>query len=115
MTPADIATTILAILFAVHGVVLLVLPGPMRTQMASLPGGPRFLRFIGFAELLAAVGLTLPRWTGILPWLTPLAAAGLLPIMLGAVVLHLRRSAYAQAIGDTLVLAFVAAVGYASI
>ena len=59
-----------------------------------------------------AAGLSLPRWTGLLPWLTPLAAAGLLPILLGAAVLHLRRSAYLQALGDALVLAFVAAVGY---
>jgi hypothetical protein len=32
--------------------------------------------------------------------------------MLGAAVLHLRRSAYLQAVGDALVLAFVAVVGY---
>jgi hypothetical protein len=64
------------------------------------------------AEVLAAAGLTLSRWSGLLPWLTPLAAVGLLPIMLGAAVLHLRRSAYLQAVGDALVLAFVAVVGY---
>jgi hypothetical protein len=109
---AGIAPTVLAALFGVHGLVLLVLPAPMRKQMASLPGGPPFFRFIGLAEMLAAAGLTLPRWTGLLPWLTPWAAAGLLPIMLGATVLHLRRSAYLQAVGDTLVLAFVAIVGY---
>jgi DoxX-like family len=108
----DLAPTILAAIFFLHGLLLLVLPTPVRKQMASLPGGPPFFRFIGFAELLAAAGLTLPRWTGLLPWLTPLAAAGLLPIMLGAAVLHLRRSAYLQALGDTLVLAFVAVVGY---
>ncbi|MBV9543899.1 MAG: hypothetical protein JOY61_05940 [Chloroflexi bacterium] len=45
---------------------LLVLPRPVRTQMASLPGGPPFFRFIGFAEVLAAAGLTLPHWTGLL-------------------------------------------------
>ena len=108
----EFAPTILAAVFFLHGLLLLVLPGPMRKQMADLPGGPPFFRFIGLAEVLAAAGLTLPRWSGLLPWLTPLAAAGLLPIMLGAAVLHLRRSAYLQAVGDALVLAFVAAVGY---
>ena len=108
----ELAPTILAALFLLHGIILLVLPPPTRKQMASLPGGPRFFRFIGLAEILAAAGLTLPRWTGLLPWLTPLAAAGLIPIMLGAAVLHLRRSAYVQATGDALVLAFVAVVGY---
>ena len=103
---------ILAALFLLHGLMLLVLPAPVRRQMASLPGGPPFFRFIGVTEVLAAAGLTLPTSTGIMPWLTPLAAAGLLVIMLGAVVLHLRRMAYAQAVGDSIVLAFVACVGY---
>ena len=108
----EIAPTILGVIFFLHGVLLLVLPAPVRKQMADLPGGPPFFRFIGLAEVLAAAGLTLPRWSGLLPWLTPLAAAGLMPILLGAAVLHLRRSAYLQAVGDALVLAFVAAVGY---
>jgi hypothetical protein len=33
-------------------------------------------------------------------------------IMVGAAILHLRRAAYPQAVGDALVLAFVAVVGY---
>jgi hypothetical protein len=103
---------LLAALFLLHGLMLLVLPTPVRRQMASLPGGPPFFRFIGLAEVLAAAGLTLPTSTGIMPWLTPLAAAGLLVIMAGAAVLHLRRMAYAQAVGDSLLLAFVAFVGY---
>ena len=36
-----------------------------------------FVRFVGIAELLGALGLFLPLLTGILPWLTPLAAVGL--------------------------------------
>jgi len=107
-----LAQVILAALFLLHSLMLLALPTPIRRQMASLPGGPPFFRFIGLAELLAAAGLTLPTWTGIMPWLTPLAAAGLLVIMVGAAVLHFRRAAYAQAVGDSLVLAFVAGVGY---
>jgi hypothetical protein len=89
-----------------------LLPTPLRRQLASLPGGPPFFRFIGLAEVLAAAGLTLPTSTGIMPWLTPLAAAGLLVIMVGAAVLHLRRAAYPQSVLDFLVVAFVAVVGY---
>jgi len=107
-----LAQSILAALFLLHGLILLILPAPMRKQMASLPGGPPFFRFIGVAELAAAAGLTLPRLTGIMPWLTPLAAAGLVVIMVGAAVLHLRRAAYPQAVGDALILAFIAVVGY---
>jgi hypothetical protein len=109
------AQVILAAVFLLHGLILLGLPAPMRRQMARLPGGPPFFRFIGTAEVFAAAGLTLPTSTGILPWLTPLAAAGLLIIMLGAAVLHVRRAALAQALGDVLVLAFVAVVGYLTI
>jgi len=36
-----------------------------------------FVRFVGISELLGALGLVLPLTTGLLPWLTPLAAIGL--------------------------------------
>lgn len=49
---------------------------------------PAFRSFIGVAELAAAVGLIVPAATGILPWLTPLAAVGFAIVMAGAVVLH---------------------------
>jgi hypothetical protein len=42
-------------------------------------------------ELLAVVGLVLPWATGVAPWLTPLAAAGLAVVMVGAIVTHARR------------------------
>ncbi len=110
-----LAQLLLAALFLLHGLMLLVLPAPMRRQMANLPGGPPFFRFIGFAEVMAAAGLTLPTFMGILPWLTPLAAAGLAVIMVGAAVLHVRRMAYAQAVGDSIVLALAAFVSYLTI
>jgi hypothetical protein len=47
---------------------------------------PVFLRAIGICEMLGAAGLILPGLFKIQRWLTPLAAAGLLPIMLGATV-----------------------------
>ena len=49
------------------------------------------LRLIGVAELLGALGLILPAWTGIAPILTPIAAAGLAVIMALAVATHARR------------------------
>ena len=49
------------------------------------------VKLIGAAELLAAIGLILPAATGILPWLTPLAALGLVVIMVLAIPVHLRR------------------------
>jgi uncharacterized membrane protein YphA (DoxX/SURF4 family) len=44
-----------------------------------------FVRFVGISELLGALGLILPMVTGILAWLTPLAAIGLLLIQLLAI------------------------------
>jgi uncharacterized membrane protein YphA (DoxX/SURF4 family) len=49
------------------------------------------LRFIGIAEFLGAVGLILPALTNIRPVLTPLAALGLLTIMILAMGFHLSR------------------------
>ena len=56
-------------------------------------------RFIGFAELAGAVGVVLPAATRVLPWLTPLAAAGLAVIMALAVPFHISR-------GEASVVAF---------
>ncbi len=51
-----------------------------------------FIKFLGSAEVAGGLGMVLPGLTGIAPNLTPWAAAGLAVIMLGAVVVHLRRS-----------------------
>jgi putative oxidoreductase len=56
-------------------------------------------RFIGFAEIAGAVGVVLPAATRVLPWLTPLAAAGLAVIMALAVPFHVMR-------GEASVVAF---------
>ena len=53
-------------------------------NQVHLPG--MFLKFIGVCEVLGALGLVLPGLFKIRPQLTPLAAAGLLIIMIGAVV-----------------------------
>jgi uncharacterized membrane protein YphA (DoxX/SURF4 family) len=50
------------------------------------------VKLIGSLEILAAIGLVLPQVTGVLPWLTPLAAVGLVLIMIGAIMTHVRRN-----------------------
>jgi uncharacterized membrane protein YphA (DoxX/SURF4 family) len=76
-------------------------------QMAP-PGSPvsaGFIRFIGVCECLGAIGLIVPQVTGILPRLTPIAAIGLVIIMIGAVTITLMTQPVSLAI-----LPFVAGV-----
>ena len=76
---------LLAALFFFAGGMKLITPIEEMTKQIAMPGW--FLRFIGVAELLGAVGLILPWLLRIRPTLTPLAAAGLTVIMVGATVL----------------------------
>jgi uncharacterized membrane protein YphA (DoxX/SURF4 family) len=69
---------------------------------------PGNLKVIGVLEVLAAIGLILPQLTGILPWLTVLSAVGLVLMMIGAEILHLRRGDGAQALVTTLFLLLMA-------
>ena len=66
------------------------------------------VRFIGISELLGALGLILPAATKIKPSLTPLAALGLLTIMILAMAFHLSRGE-AQALPINMVLGGLAA------
>lgn len=71
------------------------------------------IKAIGAAEVLAAIGLILPAVTGIAPILVPLAATGLVLLMIGAIITHLRRKEAPMALvnGVLLVLAAVVAWG----
>jgi hypothetical protein len=79
----------LSLFFLAAGIPKLVGRGMDRwTGFSDLPR--RQVVFIGFTEVLGAAGLVLPMATGILPWLTPLAAVGLAVIVLMATGFHLR-------------------------
>lgn len=65
------------------------------------------VRFIGISELLAAIGLLLPSILRIKPVLTPIAALGLVLIMLLAMGYHIKHAEYAV-IGFNLVLGAIA-------
>ena len=82
-----IVQVFLALLFLFTGGMKLVLPLDKLTGPVALPGW--FTRFIGVAEVLGALGLILPSLLRIKPWLTPLAALGLVLIMIGAVAVTL--------------------------
>ncbi len=71
------------------------------------------IRAIGILEVLGALGLLLPALTGILPTLTPLAAAGLSLTMVGAFLAHLRRENETQKmIGNVVLFALALFVAY---
>jgi uncharacterized membrane protein YphA (DoxX/SURF4 family) len=80
-----IVQALLGLLFLFGGVMKLVLPLDQMQGPVALPGG--FLRFIGVAETAGGLGLILPSLLRIRPGLTPLAAAGLVIIMIGATVI----------------------------
>jgi hypothetical protein len=75
----------LALLFLFAGGVKVAMPVAELTKQMPLPG--LLLRFVGVAEVLGAMGLILPGLLRIRQGLTPLAAAGLVIVMLGATVL----------------------------
>lgn len=93
---------LLAVAFLAHGWLFLSPPAELVEQMnASLPQW--FRLFIGGAEVLAAIGLTVPGLTRILPWLVIGAAIGIMIVMVSATVFHLLRGEMSSA-AITLVL-----------
>ncbi len=76
---------LLALVYLLSGGMKFVMSIEEMTKDIALPGA--FLRFIGVAEVVGALGLVLPGLTGIRPGLTPLAAAGLVIIMTGATLI----------------------------
>ena len=79
-----IIQVLLSLLFLFAGGMKLVLPIEEMTKEIAMPGW--FLRCIGVAEVLGAIGLILPWLFNVRPALTPLAAAGLVIVMVGATV-----------------------------
>ena len=93
--------SILAALFLFAGGFKLVVPVAALTAQAHMSG--EFLKFIGVAETLGALGLVLPGITRVRLELTPLAAAGLVIVMIGAVIVTLIQGPAAGAIMPAIV------------
>jgi hypothetical protein len=109
-----IVQVLLALAFAAHGWMFLAPPPEIAAKMnETLPRW--FQLFLGVAEIAAALGLTLPGLTRILPWLVSWAAAGIMIIMVAATGLHLVRAEFSSALVCLVLLAmatFVASMRY---
>jgi len=80
---------VLAAMFLLAGVPKLVMSAEQMTGPGPIQLPVAFIRFIGVCEILGAIGMIVPGLTGIKPGLTPLAAAGLVIIMIGATVVNI--------------------------
>ena len=102
---------LLALVFLAHGVLMLAPPADVAVQMNAML--PRWFQvFLGVAEVLAAIGLTLPGLTRIQPGLVPAAAAGIVIVMVSATVLHLARSEFSAAATTCVLLVMAIVVAY---
>jgi uncharacterized membrane protein YphA (DoxX/SURF4 family) len=104
-----ILQVLLATLFTFAGVMKFIMPVAEMTKQIAMPGW--FLHFIGGAEILGAIGLLLPGILRIRIGLTPLAAAALVIIMVGATAVNLKigqRGAALTTVIVGLLLVFVA-------
>jgi uncharacterized membrane protein YphA (DoxX/SURF4 family) len=110
-----IIQVLLALLFLFAGGMKLVIPPDVLMSMGSpnaipLPG--LLIQFIGVCEVLGAIGLILPGLLRIRRGLTPLAAAGLVIIMIGATVLTIAGDGFVMALPPLVVGLLAAFVAY---
>ena len=107
-----ILQALLGALFVFAGGIKLVTPVEemMKQMPIGLPGW--FVLFTGVVELLGGIGLILPRLLGIRPGLTPLAAAGLVIVMIGATVYTLAAGLIGSALMPLVVGVLCAYVAY---
>jgi len=102
---------LLALVFFAHGCLFLFPPAAIAEQMnATLPRW--FQLFLGVAEILAAVGVTLPGLARNRPWLVPSAAAGIMIVMISATIFHVMRGEVSSAITTLVLLALATFVAY---
>ena len=87
-------------------------PSPELAALMDASIWKPFRLFLGVAEVAAGIGLVVPGVTRIKPWLVPLAAALLLPIMIGATVSHISRAEYSSSVITALLVVLLAAVAY---
>lgn len=105
----------LSVAFIVSGTMKLTRPKwKLQPRMGFVEDfSARAVKGIGAAEVLGALGLILPAATRVLPVLTPIAAAGLAVIMIGAIYVHFQRDERTRAVAPAtlLIMALIVAWG----
>jgi uncharacterized membrane protein YphA (DoxX/SURF4 family) len=101
---------LLGLLFVFAGSMKFIMTVEEMTKDIAMPGW--FLHFIGVAEVLGGLGLILPGLLRIRPGLTPLAAAGLTVIMIGATVISFVAGGAVMALPPLVVGLLAAFVAY---
>jgi hypothetical protein len=111
-----IVAGLMAVAFAVGGLSKLIIP---KERIAKLPGGKwvegvsaDFVKATGVLDLVAAAGLVLPAMLDIAPVLVPVAAVGVVLLMIGAAIVRLRFGSPKAIVGDATYLALAAFVAW---
>ncbi|WP_205324727.1 DoxX family protein [Glycomyces sp. YM15] len=106
----------LAVLFAVAGLMKIARPGPALAAKEGMGWVEDFpgpaVKTIGALEAAGAAGLVLPAILDIQPILTAWAAAGLVAVMVGAAIVHLRRGEVRFSAVNTLLLSLAVFVAW---
>ena len=115
-----IVAALLAAVFLGGGGVKVILPKEKIRAAGRIRGrdmaawtedfSPGAIKAIGALEVFAAIGLIVPPLLGVAPVLAPLAALGLVLLMLGAAIVHLRRKELPNVAANLVYLALAAAV-----
>jgi uncharacterized membrane protein YphA (DoxX/SURF4 family) len=109
-----IVQILLAILFSFTGVGKLINSKEQISLILQWVNdfSPAAIKAIGVVEVLGVLGLILPSLTRILPWLTPLAAVGLMIDMVVAGLVHLRLGETALVILTIVVFILAGFIAY---
>lgn len=102
-----VAQTLLAFLFLYAGIMKVTQSPQALAEMGwtwALAMPPAFILFLGVMEVLGAIGIIAPAATRVLPFLTPMAAAGMAFVQVSAIVLHGVRGETAASLPFNLVL-----------
>ena len=104
---------LLALVFLVTGVRKLIRTDAQTRAVPWVRATPVLVvRGIGVLEILGALGVVLPALTGILSWLTPVAAVGLVLLMLGAAWVNYQAQLYRPIVVNALILLLAASLAY---
>ena len=106
-----VAQVLVALVFLFAGSMKFIMPAE-KMQQGPIVFPLAFLYFIGLCECLGALGLVLPGLTRVRTGLTPLAAAGLTIIMIGATTVTVIGMGVAAAIFPAVVGLLAAWIAY---